>query len=481
MLNDQIAVDATDRSLGVAGRKSLSPVNVDHVPLLFAAAEILALSGVGIAGLSLGDYLLGGALAPLANVVLPVMLASLYAAFASAMGLYQIRNLLARPSKAVAALGLLALSFLFFAGFAYTMGQAGELVSARIALMGAATAGTLFLFREMSGFALRRAMKAERVGARRVAILGQRDHLLDIDREELAKDGRELATAFGISNDPQTREEELDSALGALIAASRSDNIEEIAICVPWVDEHLLQRVLGVTRTLPIPVYLLPDVATRKFLARPVVRFGASSAVEMQRPPLNGVERLSKRAVDFVLALAVLSPLFLVVAALIKLDSPGPVLFRQTRVGFSGRPFRIYKFRSMTTLDDGPVIKQATRDDKRVTRVGAILRKTSLDELPQLVNVVAGTMSIVGPRPLAVPHVELMSTISECAFRHHVKPGITGWAQVNGYRGETPTLEHMERRVEHDLWYISNWSLWLDVKIIVKTMIAVVRPPASAY
>jgi undecaprenyl-phosphate galactose phosphotransferase/putative colanic acid biosynthesis UDP-glucose lipid carrier transferase len=169
-------------------------------------------------------------------------------------------------------------------------------------------------------------------------------------------------------------------------------------------------------------------------------------------------------------------PMLLIVALAIKLDSPGPVLFKQTRHGFNKQRFKIFKFRTMNVLEDGATVKQAVRDDNRVTRVGMWLRKTSIDELPQLFNVLIGDMSIVGPRPHATAHDSYYADlISDYAFRHHVKPGITGWAQVHGYRGETPTVQSMKERVDYDIWYVDNWSLLRDVQIILRTALEVTR------
>ena len=178
------------------------------------------------------------------------------------------------------------------------------------------------------------------------------------------------------------------------------------------------------------------------------------------------MERAVKRALDFVcaaIAIVFLSPLFLLIAIAIKLDSKGPVIFKQRRNGFNSKQFVIYKFRSMTVLEDGAVIAQARKNDRRVTRVGQILRRSSMDELPQLFNVLKGDMSLVGPRPHALAHDnEYKVLIAKYAFRHHVKPGMTGWAQVNGLRGETGRLEQMVDRVKLDLWYVNHWSLGLD-------------------
>jgi putative colanic acid biosynthesis UDP-glucose lipid carrier transferase len=172
-------------------------------------------------------------------------------------------------------------------------------------------------------------------------------------------------------------------------------------------------------------------------------------------------------------------PLFLITAVAVKLDSSGPIIFRQRRSGFNSKEFVIFKFRTMTVLEDGPIITQACRDDLRVTRIGRFLRRLSLDELPQLYNVLRGDMSLVGPRPHALAHDdEYKVHIANYAFRHHVKPGMTGLAQVNGLRGETASLEQMVERVKFDLWYINNWSPGLDLNILLRTCFEVLRDRA---
>jgi exopolysaccharide biosynthesis polyprenyl glycosylphosphotransferase len=169
-------------------------------------------------------------------------------------------------------------------------------------------------------------------------------------------------------------------------------------------------------------------------------------------------------------------PVMLLTSVAIKLDSRGPVIFRQNRKGFNGREFVMFKFRTMTVQENGPAVAQATREDPRVTPIGRLLRSASIDELPQLLNVLMGEMSLIGPRPHALAHDDYFEKIlGDYAFRHHVKPGITGWAQCNGARGATPTVEHISERVKLDLWYINNWSLWLDIQIIIKTAFEVLR------
>jgi exopolysaccharide biosynthesis polyprenyl glycosylphosphotransferase len=205
-----------------------------------------------------------------------------------------------------------------------------------------------------------------------------------------------------------------------------------------------------------------------------VVHAGPIAGLTLTRQPLGRWQQIEKRAFDLAVAgvaLALLSPLLLVVAAAIRLESPGPALFRQKRYGLNQEPFRIFKFRTMRTMDDGRVVKSATRGDARITRLGARLRRLSVDELPQLFNVILGDMSIVGPRPHALAHDQLyVDRLAAYARRHNVKPGITGWAQVSGHRGEIADDGAMLHRLEHDLYYVDNWSLWFDVKIMWLTV-----------
>lgn len=198
--------------------------------------------------------------------------------------------------------------------------------------------------------------------------------------------------------------------------------------------------------------------------------------IELCTEPFSIVASAQKRAFDLVvgtLALVALAPILIACAVAIRLDGPGPILFRQTRYGINLVGFRIFKFRTMRTMEDGRVVKQATRDDPRITRVGRILRRWNLDELPQLLNVIEGTMSLVGPRPHAMAHDQAFSTtLAEYARRHNAKPGITGWAQVNGYRGEIADEAALRGRLTHDLYYLDNWSLWFDLRIIALTIVS---------
>lgn len=267
------------------------------------------------------------------------------------------------------------------------------------------------------------------------------------------------------------------AVLGAAIDAARANDAEMVLLALRWTDTARHDVVRERLRVLPLPALLLPDRSIRSILAQPMVEMGSEFAVELQRAPLTPLELAMKRAFDLLIAgalLVILSPLLSLVSIAIKFSSSGPVIFRQDRKGFNGRQFTIYKFRTMTVSENGAIIRQARPRDERITDLGFYLRSTSIDELPQLINVMRGEMSLVGPRPHAVAHDdEYSKLIANYAFRHHVKPGITGWAQVNGFRGETARLELMKRRVDLDLWYINNWSLWLDLWILIRTRFVV--------
>nr|WP_246733367.1 exopolysaccharide biosynthesis polyprenyl glycosylphosphotransferase [Methylobacterium sp. BTF04] len=263
-----------------------------------------------------------------------------------------------------------------------------------------------------------------------------------------------------------------------LIARIRASGAEEIRLVCRGRSLGECRELLDALRKVPLPVRLVADPIQAELLKCPITRSGGSFAFEIQRPPLNAAERALKRCFDCVMAVIIgflLFPLLAFVAILIRFTSPGPVLFRQTRNGFNGHPFEIYKFRTMTVQEDGAAVVQARPGDSRITPLGRFLRRSSIDELPQLINVLKGEMSLIGPRPHAMIHDRDFSLqIADYAMRHHVKPGITGWAQVNGFRGETRTEEAIARRVEFDLRYIERWSFWLDLWIMVQTVRALI-------
>ncbi|HLF22751.1 MAG TPA: exopolysaccharide biosynthesis polyprenyl glycosylphosphotransferase, partial [Burkholderiales bacterium] len=260
---------------------------------------------------------------------------------------------------------------------------------------------------------------------------------------------------------------------------ARTSGHGEIYVAAGGIPDSLLKPLLLGLQKIPRSVRLVPDAATERLFHFPVTVVGQTVAVELQKAPLNRLQRAIKRGIDLTIAvpaLVVLSPFMAAIAALIAMGSRGPVFFRQERLGYRGKPFAILKFRTMTVLENGEEIEQARQNDWRVTRVGAWLRRASLDELPQLINVVRGQMSLVGPRPHASAHDAFYSKlIPNYELRQHVKPGITGWAQVNGYRGETPTVDTMEKRIEFDVWYAKNQSVMLDWQILLRTIVEVFR------
>ncbi len=288
--------------------------------------------------------------------------------------------------------------------------------------------------------------------------------------------GCRFLTPVAATTSETTRRATLDADLAEAATGVRSLKPDAIFLLLPWSAIETIERCAETFLALPVEIHLGPEQILHKFEEVELSKLGPLASLSLTRLPLSRFEVVQKRLFDLVVAAAavvLLTPLFLLVAALIKIDSPGPIFFVQRRYGFNQQPFRIIKFRTMRTLDDGPVIPQARPDDPRSTRVGRWLRRWNLDEIPQLFNVLTGEMSLVGPRPHALSHDhEYARRIALYARRHNVKPGITGWAQIHGLRGETDTDEKMRKRVEYDLFYVDNWSLWLDAKIIARTVLS---------
>lgn len=260
---------------------------------------------------------------------------------------------------------------------------------------------------------------------------------------------------------------------------ARTHGVTSIYIALPLSNVPRIGEMVRELRDTTASIYFVPDVFAFDLIQGRLVEINGMPAISVCDTPFHGMDAFKKRLTDVLLAgaaLLVLWPLMLLIALAVKLSSPGPVLFRQRRYGLNGEEIMIHKFRSMRVCEDGPVVNQATRQDSRVTPLGRLLRSSSLDELPQLFDVLQGKMSVVGPRPHAVAHNELYrKLISGYMLRHKVRPGITGWAQVNGLRGETESVEKMRERVRLDLDYLSHWSPWLDVKIILRTLWVIAR------
>lgn len=274
--------------------------------------------------------------------------------------------------------------------------------------------------------------------------------------------------------------------LGAVVDIldyAHENHLDVVLIALPWAAERRIQEIVSGMAQLPIDLRLCPENLGQRFIQSGYSDVAGVPVLNLRDRPLNDQQMFLKTVEDRILGillLAIFSPLMLVVALLIKLDSPGPVLFRQPRFGFNNLPFDVLKFRTMHHEKTDVAGEQSTRrDDDRITRIGKFLRKSSIDELPQIINVVRGEMSVVGPRPHPIGMTAAdrlcADVVDEYANRHRIKPGITGWAQVNGWRGATHQEEQLRKRVEFDLHYIENWSLWLDFKIIVLTVFELIR------
>jgi Undecaprenyl-phosphate glucose phosphotransferase len=331
------------------------------------------------------------------------------------------------------------------------------------------------------GRLISRMMGKGHIWFQQVALIGltDLDELLKIERDLSAR-GIYVAQKSLVSLAPIDRSRYLSRCREVTLEVQstlQQLRLDGIWIVAPLNEQRRFDELWAALAQVPLPVVLFPNKATQRTLHFDQIKAGSYYGYEVQRAPLTRSERAIKRLMDISMAsfaLIALSPVFIFTSIAILIESGRPVFFRQDRKGFGGRPFKILKFRSMRVQENGPDIKQAESSDPRITPLGKVLRRTSIDELPQLINVLKGEMSIVGPRPHAIAHDNFYDRIiATYAFRHHVKPGITGWAQVNGFRGNTAQLALMEGRVEHDIWYINHWSPWLDLRIMIKTALEV--------
>jgi Undecaprenyl-phosphate glucose phosphotransferase len=402
---------------------------------------------------------------------------------ANRIDLYSINSIMRPMSRADDLFVSMVTVFLLLFSVLFSLKEAEEIpVRWHLAFLGAAAVG-VFLTRVIARAILARLSRAQAMG-RRMVVLGVGEqsarflrHLARTNPYFIKLDG--VFSYHGAQTVEEIAGQRVVGGVDELFARVRAGQIDDIVVAMPWNSDRQLTETVERLKELPVNVYLSTDLAGYELAFKPVVGDISKLPVfEVVQRPISGWSAALKMAEDYVLAslgLLLISPLLLIVAAAIKLDSPGPVLFRQARLGFNNNVFYIYKFRSMRHDPNAEqVVRQATKGDPRVTRVGRIIRATSIDELPQLLNVLEGTMSLVGPRPHALSHNEEYGRQIRGYFaRHRVKPGITGWAQVNGLRGETEVLEKMEARIRHDVYYAENWSLFLDMKILVLTVLTV--------
>ncbi|MBV9754832.1 MAG: undecaprenyl-phosphate glucose phosphotransferase [Hyphomicrobiales bacterium] len=374
-------------------------------------------------------------------------------------------------------IGAVALAFSFFLSTLFLLKLTEEYSRATFFIQLFAVTITVLILRTFGHSRIQAAIAAGRIEARRAILIGGAAPQAKVTKR-LKQAGVRIIGSLPFPHcAPGTDLEgaRIDPIEARRLAQlCRAQKIDDVVILAPSADLRASAKLADTLCELPVTLHMIPADAEDLLSSAQLGELGALVTIQLLQPPLSSFDRVMKRVFDIAAAgagLLLLSPVLALVALAIKLDSRGPVFFRQTRHGYNNETIRVFKFRSMTTTEDGYSFRQARRDDPRVTRVGQVLRRTNVDELPQLLNVLTGHMSIVGPRPHPVALNRIFEQhISPFSRRHNVKPGITGWAQVNGHRGETDTLDKMQRRFECDLFYIENWSFLLDMKIILMTV-----------
>jgi putative colanic acid biosynthesis UDP-glucose lipid carrier transferase len=400
------------------------------------------------------------------------------------LGLYDEEALRASSVNAPKVVGGLLMSFLLLLGFIYFL-KISDFYSRGWVLVWIPLSAVLVSVTRIAVLRYAKRLAAEGLLRRRVAICGAPSMAHQL-KEHLGKSCLDVEVV-GIYDD-KAAVADLDLSIAGglerLIADARGAAFDQVILTLPALERDRIWNALESLAVLPLDVQLCTEPFALGVPVHGSRTLGGAQVRLLLRRPLSERSALAKCCLDYfvaTLALAAVAPLWAMVALAIKLESKGPVLFRQRRIGQNQKVFHVYKFRTMSVMEDGGVVKQAERNDSRVTRIGRLLRRTSMDELPQLINVLKGEMSIVGPRPHAVVHdEEFMRRLDHYSRRHRVKPGITGWAQVNGLRGETRTSEQLTRRMEHDLYYVANWSIWFDLEIMLRTF-AILLPGRNAY
>jgi Undecaprenyl-phosphate glucose phosphotransferase len=461
-------------------------ISAESVPVLAIVAEFMLVAVATFGADTLYHHVVFGALpSPVFYLIATVGLSALYVAQCALARDHSIKRLLDPKDELRSVFvrwnsAFALFVFLLFMIQATEFYSRGSVVAQYVA--GFATAG---IVRMLIMGIVARGLQRGTIRGRKAVIVGER-HLLNALVPRLLRTGRgatvidvitleqnfDLGPIEAVTED--FRKRQVGLILSQLHEIARRTELDDIVLALSWTDRERIQALTEGLASVPATIHLAPD-ENLSWVRDPVLaRVGGDHTLRLSRAPLTLKDHFIKRAFDIGVSISLLllaSPLLALITLLIKLDSPGPVLFRQRRNGFNQREFRVFKFRTMNTLDDGDVVRQATRNDGRVTRIGRVLRRTNLDEIPQLLNVILGDMSLVGPRPHAVVHnTEYEERIRLYARRHNVKPGITGWAQVNGFRGETNSIDKMQKRVEHDLFYIDHWSVLFDIKILLMTL-----------
>lgn len=452
------------------------PVRYDSVELLALLADIATIFVASLVAAFVQTLLLGAPLelTRLAGVALPTSV--VFVAVAKSFNMYLPKALLELRNQVRAVCAIWPGVLCLLVATIFALQVKSEIPQAFVIIFGAVGLTTLIAQRVLLRDALRKGLAERRFSGRKIVLITD-----DAGRDlanALSDLGYYVEKHFTL---PAARSSlrQQEKLIDRIIDHTRETEIREIFFGVSPDHWSRLKRAVAALRVLPLRVRLVPTGASSDLFHRPSTDLGSARCVELQHGPLSPLELFTKRALDICLSATVLialSPLLFAVMIAIKLDSRGPVLFKQQRCGFNGRRFTIYKFRTMSVLEDGPTVVQAAANDARLTRTGGWLRRTSIDEIPQLLNVLEGSMSVVGPRPHAIAHDnEFDKAVRNYAYRRRVKPGLTGLAQIKGFRGPTPTPSSIERRVKEDLRYIDNWSLGLDLMILLQTPFELIR------
>lgn len=472
----EFGIPPSSRLASSPARDRKWPVHYDSVELLAVLADFATIFTASLVAAFAHKIIIGTPqdIAGLTSVALPISV--VFAAVAKSCNMYSPKALLNLPNQVRAVCAIWLGVFILFVASISTLHLEQAFRWDTSLTFGAVGLGCLIAQRALLRDALRKGLSERRFSGRKIVLITDEhgQHVFNM----LSDLGFFVEKHFTLPvfHSSQRRQEKL---IEMIIDQTRETEVREIFFGVSLNHWFRLKRVVAALHVLPLRVRLVPTGASSELFCQPSTELGGARCVELHRGPLSPIDLLAKRTLDICLStivLTALAPLLLAVAAAIKLDSPGPVLFKQQRCGFNGRRFTIFKFRTMSVLEDGTSVVQATARDPRVTRIGGWLRRTSVDEIPQLINVLQGSMSIVGPRPHAMAHEsEFNKAVRHYAYRRRVKPGLTGLAQIKGFRGPTPTSDSIEGRVKLDLHYIDNWSLGMDLMILAQTPLELIR------
>jgi putative colanic acid biosynthesis UDP-glucose lipid carrier transferase len=466
---------------GLSKPKNCNTLKFETCVTVFAIVEAASVIVSAVVAKFLYLYLAIGQIQPSWPYLAPAPLlaVSLYL-FLKQSGLYDPASLNQRTVAFGRIFGALATSFLVVLGILYVLKFADWYSRGWFLLWFALSAICLLTTRVVGLRLVRQAVAAGKLHER-IAIFGTSEFVtaLKLQIEAADQSGAVEGLYLGTPLDEAREAAAFDGGINELRAAISLKQYDTVIIAFPADQTALIKAAVSELAPYSSELLLCTRLNHEPHIIRGARNFGSLHTDVVNLVPLAESNHVLKRTIDYALAglgLILLAPLLALIAIAIKIDSPGPVFFRQRRYGQNNRIFRIFKFRTMSVTEDGTHVKQAERNDSRVTRIGWFLRRSSLDELPQLINVMLGDMSIVGPRPHALVHDELFEQqLDLFSLRRRVRPGLTGWAQVNGLRGETKTTSDIRKRVEHDLYYIDNWSVWLDMEIMIRTLFVLFR------